>query len=233
MASKSPFIAPAVARYVFEHSVRDAPLLADLRERTAREPMARMQVPADEGQLLAFLVELTGARRCLEIGTFTGYSSLCIALALPEGGRLVCLDRSAEHTAVAREFWQRAGVDDRIELVIGPAVESLARLIERGEGGTYDLAFIDADKTSHARYFEQCLTLVRPGGLIVIDNTLWSGAVADPADQTADTVAIRELNDLVHHDERVSQVMLTVADGMTLARKRGAPSPQSAQGTQR
>jgi predicted O-methyltransferase YrrM len=220
MASKTSFVAAPVLRYVLDHAVRDTPLLAELRERTAREPMARMQVPADEGQLLAFLVELLGARRCLEIGTFTGYSSLCIAQALPADGRLVCLDRSAEFTATAREFWQRAGVADRIALVIGPALDTLEAMREAGEAGTYDFAFIDADKQNHARYYEQCLALVRRGGLIVIDNTLWSGAVADPADQEADTAAIRELNELVHRDERVTQVMLTVADGVTLVRKR-------------
>jgi predicted O-methyltransferase YrrM len=220
MASKTSFIAAPVVRYMVEHSVRDTPLLAELRERTAREPMARMQVPADEGQLLAFLVELTGATRCLEIGTFTGYSSLCIAQALPTGGQLVCLDRSAEYTAVAREFWRRARVADRIELVLGPALESLARLrAERGPDA-FDLAFIDADKQNHVHYYEHCLALVRPGGLIVVDNTLWSGAVADPADQEPDTVAIRALNELVHRDERVTQVMLTVADGITLVRRR-------------
>jgi predicted O-methyltransferase YrrM len=220
MASKTSFIAAPVIRYVVEHSVRDTTLFAELRERTAREPMARMQVPPDEGQLLAFLVELTGAKRCLEIGTFTGYSSLCIAQALPEGGRLVCLDTNVEHTAVARDFWRRGGVADRIDLVLGAALDSLAAMRARGETGLYDLAFIDADKQNHARYYEHCLALVRAGGLIVIDNTLWSGAVADPADQAADTVAIRALNDLVHRDERVTQVMLTVADGVTLARKR-------------
>jgi predicted O-methyltransferase YrrM len=220
MASKTSFMAAPVARYVLDHSVRDTPLLTELRERTAREPMARMQVPADEGQLLAFLVELVGAERCLEIGTFTGYSSLCMALALPPGGRLTCLDRSAEYTAIAREFWQRAGVADRIELVIGPALDTLERMLAGGEAERFDLAFIDADKQNHARYYEHCLKLVRPGGLIVVDNTLWSGAVADPADQEADTVAIRALNDRIHSDERVTQVMLTVADGVTLVRKR-------------
>jgi predicted O-methyltransferase YrrM len=221
MASKTSFIAAPVLRYVFEHAVRDTPLLAELRERTAREPMARMQVPPDQGQLVGLLVELIGARRCLEIGTFTGYSSLCIAQSLPPGGRLVCLDASETWTATAREFWQRAGVADRIELVIGPALDTLEHMLAAGEVESFDFAFIDADKQNHARYYELCLQLVRPGALIAIDNTLWSGAVADPSDQEPDTRAIRALNDLLHHDERVSLAMLAIADGLTLARKRG------------
>lgn len=221
MASKVSFIAAPVLHYVLGHSVRDTSLLAELRERTALDPSASMQVPPDQGQFLGFLVELMGARRCLEIGTFTGYSSLCIAQSLPPDGRLVCLDSSEVWTATAREFWQRAGVADRVELVIGPALETLERMLAAGEADSFDFAFLDADKENYTRYYECCLRLVRAGGLIAIDNTLWSGTVADPSQQGSDTRAIRELNDLLHHDERVSLAMLTIADGLTLVRKRG------------
>lgn len=220
MASKTQFIPETIRRYVVEHSVRDTPLLAELREVTAKEPMARMQVSPDQGQLLALLVELLGAKRCLEIGTFTGYSSLCIAQALPPGGRLVCLDRSDEWTVIAKKFWVRAGVAAKVDLVLGEALASLDAMLGAGEAATYDFAFIDADKQSHAHYYERCLRLVRAGGLIAIDNTLWSGAVADESDQEPDTRAIRALNDCVHRDERVSMAMITIGDGLTLARKR-------------
>jgi predicted O-methyltransferase YrrM len=220
MAGKWQIIPEAIRGYVFEHSVRDTPLLAELRAVTAKEPMGRMQVSPDEGQLLALLVQATGVERCLEIGTFTGYSALCMALALPAEGRLTCVDRSEEWTAVARGFWERAGVAAKIDLALGPALPILDGMLEEGQASTYDFAFIDADKANHAHYYERCLRLVRSGGMIAIDNTLWSGAVADPADQEADTKAVRALNDFVHRDERVSMAMLTVADGLTLAVKR-------------
>ncbi len=220
MASKFQFIPEAIRAYVFDHSVRDTPLLRELREVTAREPMARMQVPPDEGQFLGFLVQAIGARRCLEVGTFTGYSALCIAQALPADGRLTTIDRDEASTAVARGFWERAGVASRIDLALGPALAILDGMLEDGQAATYDFAFIDADKQNHAHYYERCLRLVRSGGVVAIDNTLWSGAVADPADQEADTNAIRALNDFVHRDERVTMAMLTVGDGLTLALKR-------------
>jgi len=220
MAGKWQIIPDAIRGYVFEHSVRDTPLLAELRAVTAKEPMGRMQVSPDEGQLLALLVQATGAERCLEIGTFTGYSALCMALALPAEGRLTCVDRSEEWTSVARGFWERAGVAAKIDLALGPALPILDGMLEEGQASTYDFAFIDADKANHAHYYERCLRLVRSGGMIAIDNTLWSGAVADPADQESDTQAVRALNDFVHRDERVSMAMLTVADGLTLALKR-------------
>jgi predicted O-methyltransferase YrrM len=220
MAGKWNFIPDAIRSYVFEHSVRDTPLLRELREVTAKEPMGRMQVSPDEGQFLSFLVQAVGAERCLEIGTFTGYSALCMALALPPDGRLTCVDKSEEWTAVARGFWERAGVAAKIDLALGPALPILDGMLEEGQASTYDFAFIDADKANHAHYYERCLRLVRSGGVIAIDNTLWSGAVADPADQEADTNAIRVLNDFLHRDERVSMAMLTIADGLTVAVKR-------------
>jgi predicted O-methyltransferase YrrM len=220
MAGKINIIPDPIRAYVVEHSVRDTALLRELRAVTAKEPMGRMQVSPDEGQFLAFLVQAIGATRCLEIGTFTGYSALCMAQALPADGRLTCIDKSEEWTAVARRFWERAGVAARIDLALGPALPILDGMLEEGQASTFDFAFIDADKTNHAHYYERCLRLVRSGGIVAIDNTLWSGAVADPADQEADTNAIRALNDFVHRDERVSIAMLTIADGVTLALKR-------------
>ena len=220
MASKWNFIPDPIRSYIFEHSVRDTALLRELRETTAKEPMGRMQVSPDQGQFLAFLVQAIGARRCLEVGTFTGYSALCVAQALPADGRLTCVDKSEEWTAVARGFWERAGVATKIDLALGPALPILDGMLEEGQASTYDFAFIDADKTNHAHYYERCLRLVRSGGIIALDNTLWSGAVADSADQEPDTRAIRALNDFVHRDERVSIAMLSIGDGLTLARKR-------------
>ncbi len=206
--------------YMLANSLREPPLLARLRDETAKLPMARMQIGPDQGQFMRLLVELIGARRAVEVGTFTGYSSLSVALALPADGKLVACDISEEYTAIARRYWAEAGVAERIDLRLGPAVETLDALIADGGSGAYDFAFIDADKTNYDSYYERCLTLLRPGGLIAIDNVLWSGAVADPADQTADTVAIRALNAKVHRDERVSISLATVGDGLMLARKR-------------
>ncbi|MCU0896186.1 MAG: class I SAM-dependent methyltransferase [Burkholderiales bacterium] len=220
MAGKWQIIPDAIRGYVLAHSVRDTALLAELREVTAKEPMGRMQVSPDEGQFLAFLVQAIDAKRCIEVGTFTGYSALCMALALPPDGRLTCIDRSEEWTAVARGFWERAGVATKIDLALGPALPILDGMLEDGLAATFDFAFIDADKENHAHYYERCLRLVRSGGVVAIDNTLWSGAVADPADQEASTNAIRALNDFLHRDERVSIAMLTIADGLTLAVKR-------------
>ena len=169
---------------------------------------------------MALLVELIGAQRVLEIGVFTGYSSTCMALALPPDGRLLALDLSAEYTGIARRYWQLAGVADKIELRLGPALASLDRLIEDGASDSFDLAFIDADKGHYAAYYERSLRLLRPGGLLLIDNVLWGGKVADPSVEDDDTQAIRALNRIIHTDERVTEVLLPVADGLTLARKR-------------
>ena len=169
---------------------------------------------------MALLVELIGAHRVLEIGVFTGYSSTCMALALPPDGRLMALDLSAEYTGIARRYWQLAGVADKIELRLGPALASLDGLIEDGASGSFDLAFIDADKGHYAAYYERSLRLLRPGGLLLIDNVLWGGKVADPLVEDDDTQAIRALNRIIHTDERVTEVLLSVADGLTLARKR-------------
>jgi caffeoyl-CoA O-methyltransferase len=207
-------------RYVLEHTAPEHPVLAALREETSRIEHAGMQIGADQAGLMALLVKILGARRCIEIGVFTGYSALAVALALPADGRILACDVSEEWTAIARRYWQKAGVAARIDLRLAPASQTLARLVAAGEAGSYDFAFIDADKTGYADYYEKCLTLLRPGGLIAIDNTLWSGDVADPSKQGRDTRALRELNDRLRVDERVDVAMLTVGDGLTLARKR-------------
>jgi len=206
--------------YVLEHSGREPDVMRELREETSRMEHAGMQIGFDQARLMALLVKLTGARRCIEVGVFTGYSALAVALALPAGGRIVACDVSEEWTAVARRYWQKAGVADRIELRLGPAVETLDAMRARGESGRFDFAFIDADKSSYGDYYEKCLELLRPGGLIAIDNTLWSGEVADRAKQGRDTRALRALNDTLAADDRVDVAMLTVGDGVTLARKR-------------
>jgi caffeoyl-CoA O-methyltransferase len=195
-------------------------LLVQLRAETSQLAQASMQIGPEQGQFMALLAKLIGARRCLEIGVFTGYSSLVVALALPNDGKIVACDVSEEWTAIARRYWTLAGVDHKIDLRLRRATRTLDELIEAGESGSYDYAFIDADKTSYDAYYERVLTLLRPGGLILIDNVLWSGKVADPAVNDADTVALRELNAKVHRDERVDASLVGIGDGLLLARKR-------------
>ncbi len=206
--------------YVLENSLREPPLLTRLREETAKDPMARMQIAPDQGQFMALLVRLMGARRALEVGTFTGYSALAVALALPPDGHLVALDKSAEWTAVAERYWLEAGVSDKITLLLGEALHSLDELIAEGEEGRFDFAFIDADKENYDGYYERCLELIRPGGLIAIDNLLWSGSVADPAKSDPETAALRRLAAKLKRDERVDLSLVPIADGLALARKR-------------
>lgn len=210
----------AVHEYLIEHSLREHPALRALREETAPLADADMQISREQGQLMALLARLVGARRTLEVGVFTGYSTLCVALALPDDGRIVACDLSEEWTDIARRHWERAGVAHKIDLRLAAAARTLARLLAEGAAGSFDFAFIDADKPNYRVYYEHCLQLVRPGGLIVLDNTLWSGRVADPAQDDANTAAIRAINDALHHDERVDIAMLPVGDGLTLARKR-------------
>jgi predicted O-methyltransferase YrrM len=205
--------------YLQEHSLREHPVLRELREATAAMPHAGMQISPEQGQFMALLARAVNARRAIEIGVFTGYSSLAVALALPPDGQLVACDVSEEWTAIARRHWEKAGVAGRIELKLAPAQRTLDELIEAGESGRFDFAFIDADKSRYGIYYERCLALLRKGGLIVADNTLWSGAVADPAVDDKDTRALRAFNDAVHRDSRVAVSMLPVGDGVTLALK--------------
>jgi predicted O-methyltransferase YrrM len=211
----------SIERFVTDVATRESPLQAELRKETERLPLGGMMTGPDFAALLSMMVRLTGTRRAIEVGTFTGYSALAIALALPPGGRLVACDVSAEWTAIARRYWARAGVDDRIDLRLAPAQDTLASLIKAGETASYDFAFIDADKPNYDSYYEASLRLLRAGGLIVLENMLWGGAVADPRPRDASTRALRALNLKIRDDERVDACLLTVADGVMLARKRG------------
>ena len=222
MAYHRSVLPPAIDAYVRSVGARETPIQARLRAATASLPQAMMQIGADEAALLALLVKILGARRALEVGTFTGYSALAIAAALPPGGRLVCCDVSREWTDVGRPFWREAGLDDRIDLRIAPAQDTLAALAADGGAGTFDFAFIDADKSGYDAYYEHALVLLRDGGLVAIDNTLWSGHVADASHVDEDTVALRKLNDKIRADQRVDMCLMSVGDGVTLARKRAA-----------
>lgn len=210
----------ALHRYLISVSVREPEVLARLRAETAGLDNAGMQIGPEQGAFMALLVELLGARRTLEVGVFTGYSALVVALALPADGRVTACDVNPEWTAIARRYWHQAGVADKIDLALGPALETLERLLAEGAGGAYDFAFIDADKENYDAYYERSLELVRPGGLIAIDNALWSGRVMDPESDDADTMAIRALNAKLHGDDRVSLSLVPVGDGLMLARRR-------------
>ncbi len=219
MANRNTALDDSLRAYLVAHSAREvAPQIA-LREATRSHPAAGMQIGPEQGQFLALLVKLIGARRAIEVGVFTGYSALSVALALPDGGRLLACDISDEYTRIGRPFWEAAGVAGKIELELGPALATLDARIAAGQAGQYDFAFIDADKSGYDAYYERCLVLLRPGGLIAIDNVLWGGSVARPA-QDADTAALQALNDKVHADARVDMAMLPIGDGVTLARKR-------------
>lgn len=218
--STNQFLPAHVDAFVVETMSRETPLQKRLRAETAKMPMHQMQISADEGAFLAFLVKMTGAKRILEIGTFTGYSALAMALAMPEHGRIVACDVSEEWTSIARDYWQEAGVANKIDLRIAPALETTRQLIGQGAAGTFDLAFVDADKANYDAYYEACLTLVREGGLIVLDNMLWGGSVADENDQDKQTKVLRALNLKLREDVRVDISLLTIADGVMLARKK-------------
>ena len=220
MTNRTLNIDDRLYRYLLDNSLRETPLMRELREVTQDQEMARMQIAPEQGQFMALLVELLGARNIIEIGTFTGYSALCLAQAMPADGRLVCCDVSREWTAIGLDFWSRAGVREKIELRIAPALQTLNDLLRSGEAGRFDMAFIDADKTNYRNYYERCLELLRPGGLLMFDNVLWGGAVADPNDLDEDTRALRELNSMLHQDERVGISLVPIGDGLTLAHKR-------------
>ncbi|MEQ8830593.1 MAG: class I SAM-dependent methyltransferase [Alphaproteobacteria bacterium] len=207
--------------YLISQSLRETPIQSRLREETAAlGGPAGMQVSPEQGQFLAFLASLIGAKRVVEVGTFTGYSALSVALALPADGRITCCDVSADWTAIAQRYWEQAGVAGKIELRLAPALETLDALVSEEGVDKVDMAFIDADKENYDGYYEACLTLVRPGGLIAIDNVLWGGAVANPANKSADTEAIRALNAKLKEDRRVDLSLLPIGDGLTLCRKR-------------
>ncbi|MGL5083346.1 MAG: class I SAM-dependent methyltransferase [Microcoleaceae cyanobacterium] len=206
--------------YLLSVSLREPEILQKLREETASHPRAMMQIAPEQGQFMALLVQLINAKKTLEIGVFTGYSSLCVALALPDEGQVIACDVSEEFTAIARRYWQIAGVDHKITLHLAPAMETLDRLLSEGQAGTFDFAFIDADKENYEGYYERALQLIRSGGLIAIDNVLWSGQVADSTVQDSPTVALRRLNQKLHQDERISLSLVPIADGLTLGMKR-------------
>lgn len=220
MSNRSIGLEDPLYRYLLKVSLREHPVLAALRDETARLPEVRFQIAPEQGQFMAWLAGAIGARRFLEIGTFTGYSALVMALALPADGEVVTCDVSREWTDIARSYWEQAGVAGRIRLELRPALETLTRLREQGAEGGFDLAFIDADKTRYADYFEHCLALLRPGGSVLVDNTLWSGRVADPSVHDADTEAIRAFNQALHQDPRIDLALVPIGDGLTLARKR-------------
>ena len=220
MSSRTINLNNSLYRYLLDHSVGETALMRKLRETTSQQETGRMQISPEQGQFMTLLVELLGAKHILQIGTYTGYSALCMARAMPADGELVCCDISREWTDIARSFWREAGVEKRISLHIAPALDTLERLIGQDKSGSFDMAFIDADKTNYLSYYERCLKLLRNDGLLLFDNTLWGGAAADPGNQDEDTRALRELNDRLHRDERLSISLVPIGDGLTLARKR-------------
>lgn len=220
MSNKTLTVTDQLHEYLLSVSVRETDILRQLREETAQHPMAQMQIAPEQGQLMALLVKLIGATKALEIGVFTGYSSLVVALALPSDGQLIACDVSEEYTAIARRYWQKANIAHKIDLRVAPAVETLDQLLAEGQANQFDFVFIDADKSSYDAYYERSLQLVRPGGLIAIDNVLWSGRVADPNEADNRTTKIRAFNEKLYTDERVDLSLVPIADGLTLARKR-------------
>jgi len=210
----------ALGDYLISVSLREPELLQELREETGHHAYGGMQITPEQGQFMALLVKLMRAKRCIEIGTFTGYSSLSVALALPADGKLICCDVNPQTTAIAERYWRKAGVTEKIELRLAPALETLATLLSAGAAASFDFAFIDADKPEYDGYYEACLQLLRPGGLIVIDNVLWSGQVADPGRRDQSTTALKKLNRKLHEDARIDLSMLPLGDGVTLALKR-------------
>jgi len=220
MSNRSIGLDSTLYAYYLDHAVREHPLLIELREKTAKHTMARMQIAPEQGQLMQLLLRLMGAKYCIEIGVFTGYSTLASALVLPDDGLIVACDNDPEVTKVAIDYLSRAGVADKVDLRLGDAIDTLKQLlVEQGEGG-FDFAFIDADKENYQQYFELCLMLLRTGGMIAIDNVLWGGRVADRANQEVDTKAIRQFNEHLINDDRIDIAMLPIADGLTLAVKR-------------
>ncbi|BAZ04444.1 class I SAM-dependent methyltransferase [Calothrix sp. NIES-3974] len=220
MANQTLGLGENLYNYLLAVSLREPEILTQLRQATANHPMGQMQIAPEQGQFMALLVQLIGAKKTLDIGVFTGYSSLAVALALPDDGKIIACDISEEYTSMARHYWQLAGVADKIDLRIAPALETLDDLINQGESGSFDFAFIDADKSNYDNYYERALKLVRNGGLIAVDNVLWSGRVADPEIQDNRTQKIRDFNQKLHADSRVNLSLVPIADGLTLAMKK-------------
>ncbi len=221
MSNRTFTLSEPLYRYLLSVSLREPELLRRLREETAAHPKAHMQIAPEQGQLMSLLVELLDVRRAVEVGVFTGYSALSVALALPADGFLVACDVSEEWTSIARRYWEEAGVAQRIDLRLAPAMDTLDQLLHGGHAGTFDFAFLDADKREYAEYYERVLRLLRVGGLVAVDNTLWHGDVIDAGDTSEDTQAIRDFNRMLLADERVSLSLVPIGDGLTLARKRG------------
>lgn len=220
MSNRTLGLSDRLYDYLLSVSLREAPVLAALRHETSTHPMSQMQIAPEQGQLMALLVQLMGAKKTLEVGVFTGYSALVVALALPADGKVVACDVSEDYTAIARHYWEQAGVADKIELHIAPAITTLDALIADGQSDTFDFAFIDADKSNYDHYYEKSLQLIRSGGLIAIDNVLWSGDVADPFINDNRTTKIRALNEKLHHDYRIALSLVPIADGLTLVYKK-------------
>lgn len=220
MSNRTIALTDSLYEYLIDVSLRESPTQLALREETARMPNASMQIAPEQGQFMALLARLTGARRYLEVGVFTGYSALAVASALPDDGYVLACDVSEEWTSIGRRYWQAAGVDHKVDLRLAPAAQTLDELLTAGQQATFDLAFIDADKEAYLGYYERVLALLRPGGLLCIDNTLWSGRVVDPEVADPDTVAIRHFNEVLHRDERIDLSLVPIGDGLTLVRKR-------------
>ncbi|MFW6358572.1 MAG: class I SAM-dependent methyltransferase [Chroococcales cyanobacterium] len=220
MSNKTLQLNEQLYNYLQSVSVREPEILTQLRQETQKQPMSQMQIAPEQGQFMAFLVQLMGAKKTLEVGVYTGYSSLVVALALPPDGKVIACDINEEYTAIARRYWEAAGVSNKIDLHLAPALETLDKLQQEGHSNTFDFAFIDADKSNYDNYYEQCLTLIRPGGVIALDNMLWSGRVADPNVDDNRTKKIRALNEKLYQDDRISLSLVPIADGLTLALKR-------------
>lgn len=220
MSNRSIGLDARLHDYLLSVSLRDTPVMRELREETAQHPQANMQIAPEQGQFMALLVRMLGAMKTLEVGAFTGYSALAVAQALPEDGNVITCDVSEEYTSIARRYWEKADVQNKIDLRLGPAVETLDALLADGHAGTLDFTFIDADKINYAAYYERALHLTRPGGVIAFDNTLWDGKVADASIQDADTEALRRLNEQLYADDRIDISLVPIADGLTLCRKR-------------
>lgn len=219
MTKKITPVTEPLYKYMLDNWVRQSEILNQLVIETAELELARMQISPEQGQFMSLLVRLSGALKIIEIGTFTGYSALAMASALPDNGTITCCDLSEEWTAIARKYWQKAGVSHKVKLILGPARKTLDELLCQ-EAGSYDMAFIDADKENYQHYYEQCLRLLKPGGVILIDNVFWGGTVMDRQVLDVDTVAIREINEFIHNDQRVDIAIVPVGDGLSMARKK-------------